>query len=102
MISGLDQGFLFDLLVSWFPDLIGCLGAILVLVTYAFLQVGKLKSNGVLYSFLNFVAACMILISLFYSWNLPVFVMEVAWMMISAYGVVKVILCDKLGHKISF
>ena len=102
MTPELGQGFLFDLLVVWFPDVIGCLGAVLVLITYAFLQVGKLKSNGFLYSFLNFVAAFMILISLFYSWNLAAFVMEVAWMMISAYGVIKVILLDKLGHKISF
>ena len=102
MISRLDQGLPFDLLVSWLPDLIGCLVAILVLIAYAFLQMGKLKSNGILYSFLNFVAAIMILISLFYSWNLAAFVMEVAWMMISTYGIVKVILLDKLGHKISF
>lgn len=102
MISGLNQELPFDLLANWFPDLIGCLGAILVLVTYAFLQVGKLKSNGFLYSFLNFMGAFMILVSLFYFWNLAAFVMEVAWMMISAYGMIKVIFVDKSGHKISF
>ncbi len=88
MISGLEQGFSFDVLVNWFPDLIGCLGALLVLIAYAFLQIGKLKADGLLFSFLNFVAAFMILISLFYSWNLAAVMMEVAWMMISAYGIV--------------
>ncbi len=95
MTSGLDYGFPFDLLVDWFPDLIGCMGTIIVLAAYALLQMGKLKSNGVLFSFLNFMAAFMILISLFYTWNLAAFVMEFAWMVISAYGMVRVIFSDK-------
>jgi len=99
MTPGLAHGFSFDLLVHWLPDLIGCLGAIIVLAAYGLLQMGRLKSNGALYSFLNFLAAVMILISLLYSWNLAAFVMEVAWMAISAFGVVKYILSDKLRSK---
>ena len=99
MTPGFDQGFSFDVLVSWFPDLIGCLGALLVLIAYAFLQLGKLKSNGILFSFLNFIAAFMILISLFHSWNLAAVMMEIAWMLISAYGIVNILLLEKLKYK---
>jgi zinc transporter ZupT len=95
MISGLDQRLSVDLFLSLFPDLIGCLGAILVLVAYTLLQMGKLSSNDILYSFLNFIAGFMILISLFYSWNLSAFVMEVSWMIISAYGIGKAIFSYK-------
>ena len=89
MIIGLVQEFSFELLWSWFPDFIGCLGATIVLAAYALLQAGKLKSEGLLFSLLNLMAALMILISLIYSWNLAAVIMEIAWVMISAYGMVK-------------
>ncbi len=89
MILEFVKQFSFELPWSWFPDFIGCLGAMVVLTAYALLQAGKLRSEGILYSFLNLVAALLILISLIYSWNLAAAVMEIAWLMISAFGMVK-------------
>jgi len=99
MTSGFDQSTFFNSITNWFPDVIGCLGAIIVLVAYGLLQTGKLKSRGALYSFLNFLSAVLIIISLFYSWNLAAFIMEVAWMVISAFGMIKYIFYNRFRHK---
>lgn len=79
---------MFDLQIG-FSDFIGCLGALLVLVAYVLLQIGKMNAETFSYSFLNLIAAVMILISLMYAWNLPAALMEIAWIGISFFGIFK-------------
>ena|SRR5476649_1132556 len=72
-----------------FPDLIGSLGALIVLIAYFLLQSNKLRPTHLAYPILNLVSAVMILFSLAHAWNLAAVITEVAWVMISAFGVVK-------------
>ncbi len=71
------------------PEMIGFTGAFLFLISYALLQTGKMKADSLSYSFVNLVAALMILISLMYSWNFPAVFIETAWIIVSAYGMLK-------------
>lgn len=72
------------------PDLIGIVGVSVLLVAYFLSQMGKWSFNSFSYLISNFMGAFLILISLFYHWNLPAFLIEVMWCCISVYGMVKV------------
>ncbi len=84
-MSFLNEIFLWN----WFPDFLGCLGTIIIIVTYFLLQIKKITAVSFLYSFLNFGGAFLILISLLYSWNMAAVIMEVAWILISFFGMAK-------------
>jgi len=71
------------------PNIIGLIGVTVLLVAYYLLQTNMLKSEQMSYSVLNLIGSSMILFSLFYHWNLPGVVIEVAWIIISLIGVVK-------------
>jgi hypothetical protein len=68
------------------PDLLGLIGSIAIAVTYFANLQGMVKTEGWLYSLLNFTGAALILLSLYWAWNLPAAVMEGFWALISAYG----------------
>ena len=70
-------------------NIIGLVGVVMVLVAYYLLQVGKLAAHGFLYSLLNAVSSCFILWSLFHAWNLSAALIEICWLIISAYGLIK-------------
>lgn len=73
-------------------DLIGCIGTVIILITYYLLQARKLSPTSLTYSFFNFLGALLILVSLMHNWNLPAVLMEIAWIVISLYGIIKDIL----------
>jgi len=70
-------------------DVLGIVGVSIILITYFLLQIGKIKLEQVLYSFLNLIGSLLIFISLLFSWNLASFIIEVAWIFISLYGIIK-------------
>lgn len=70
-------------------DLIGSVGVTLVLLAYFLLHINSLRAHDILYSLMNFSGACMILISLYYHWNFPSFMVESIWAVISLFGVYK-------------
>jgi predicted membrane protein len=70
-------------------DLIGILGVIIIIIGYMLLQLEKMDSKDLSFSVLNTLGALLIIISLLYAWNLPSFIMEFTWMMISIYGIFK-------------
>lgn len=76
---------------TWF-DILGTLGVGLIILTYVMLQLEKLRSTDLLYSLLNGVGAALILISLFYSFNFPSFIVEFFWLLISLFGIGKYLL----------
>lgn len=83
-------------------EILGVIGAFTYLYTYAVLQWRRDYAKTVAYSFLNFLAACLVLISLFENWNLPSAIIQISWMVISLYGLrrcLKYIKRDQQLHK---
>ena len=70
-------------------DAIGLIGMALILGTYFGLQAGKLDAAELSYSVLNLLGAVLVLISLWFKFNLAAFLLEVAWCGISVYGIVR-------------
>lgn len=73
---------------SWF-DIIGLIGVVLIVVAYLLLQLGKLPSSAPSYSLLNAVGAFLVMVSLFFDFNLSAFLMEAFWFVISLFGLLR-------------
>lgn len=68
---------------------IGIAGVILILIAYSLLQMGRMSQGNVAYSLLNVVGSLLILYSLYFYWNLASGIIEIAWLIISIYGLFK-------------
>ena len=76
-------------------DLLGMIGVVLILVSYLLLQLERLSATSFSYSATNGLGALLILVSLMYDFNLPAFIIEAFWLLISIYGVVRYFSCDR-------
>lgn len=72
------------------PTFIGLLGVIFTLLAYALLQTEKLRAETVFYCLLNIVGSVLILYSLCFDWNISAFIMEGMWLLLSLYGLCRV------------
>lgn len=70
-----------------FYDLIGTIGVAVIIITYVFLQLGKIESKHLLYSILNAVGASLIIFSLYFNFNFSAFIVEFFWLLISLFGI---------------
>jgi len=70
-------------------DVIGMIGAFLILAAYFLLQYKKIENKSIFYNLLNLIGALFILISLLSDWNLSGFIIEICWASISVYGIVR-------------
>ena len=68
-------------------DFLGLLGVVMIVVTYLFLQLGKLNSTALAYSLMNAIGASLIVASLLANFNLSALLMEVFWVLISCLGI---------------
>lgn len=73
---------------AWY-DILGTLGVALIVLTYILLQLERIRSEQLLYSLLNAAGALLILVSLYFSFNFPSFIVEFFWLLISLFGVGK-------------
>jgi len=73
---------------AWY-DILGTLGVGIIILTYILLQLGKVRSEQLGYSLLNAAGAALILVSLYYDFNFPSFIVEFFWLLISLFGVGK-------------
>ncbi len=73
---------------QWY-DILGSVGVALIIITYLLLQIERLSSTGVLYSTLNALGAFFVIISLMYEFNISAFIVEVFWVLISVFGIVR-------------
>jgi hypothetical protein len=73
---------------SWY-DILGTLGVAVIIVTYVLLQLERVRSEQLLYSLLNAIGATLIIISLYFSFNLSAFLVEFFWLLISLFGIGK-------------
>lgn len=72
-----------------YPNIIGNIGVLCFLSAYFLLQKEKVTHRGRLYLGLNLAGALMVIYSLMFDWNLPSFLLEAAWTMITMYGIYK-------------
>lgn len=72
------------------PSLIGYVGVVVVLITYALLASGRLSNNDWRYPVLNIVGTLGIVVSLFEQWNLPSMVSQLVWIAISIVGIMRI------------
>lgn len=78
-------------------DVVGIIGVLIVLIAYYQLQVGKLKASSLQFSILNAFGSSLILVSLYFNFNLASFLIEIAWVAISLYGIYGAV-CKKKSH----
>ena len=74
--------------IAWY-DWVGIIGTLMVLGAFFLLQAGRLSGTGITYQLLNLFGAAGVLISLWGSFNVSVFVLEIAWILVSIYGIVR-------------
>lgn len=72
-----------------FHDIVGAVGVALVIGMYFMLQSGRIEASRPIFSILNAVGSALILISLAYAFNLAAALVEVFWLGISLYGLVR-------------
>jgi len=73
---------------AWY-DFLGNIGVALMVLGYLFLQAEKIRSSDVSYSLMNGIGALLVVVSLFYRFNLSAFLVESFWFVISVYGLIK-------------
>jgi len=68
-------------------DFVGNVGVFLVLLSYFLLQFERINPAGMRYSLMNAVGAVLICVSLYFSFNLSSFIIEICWLLISLCGI---------------
>lgn len=74
--------------LEWY-DWTGIAGTLMVLGAFFLLQAGRLSGTGLAYQLLNLFGAGGVLASLLGKFNVSVFVLELTWVLISGYGIVR-------------
>ena len=75
---------------AWY-DFAGNVGVTMMVLAYLLLQMEKLRMNDLRYLLTNTIGAALVLVSLLYSFNLSAFLVEVFWLLISIYGLIKLL-----------
>jgi hypothetical protein len=70
-------------------DIAGLFGVVMMLAAYGAATVGRLHPKGALSLAINFVGACLILLSLTRNFNLSAAVVEGAWAVIALIGLIR-------------
>ena len=76
---------------TWFwHDWAGYIGVLLVLLAYLLLQAHTLRGTALVYQLMNALGAAGVMLSLIFgTFNGSAFTMELAWLLISVYGIVR-------------
>ena len=73
---------------SFAADIIGFIGSFCIVAAFAYSNMAK-QMNLLLFNAVNFVGAALLAISLTVNYNLPTMVLEIVWMGIALFGMVK-------------
>ena len=76
--------------LAWY-DWVGIAGTAMVLVGFLLLQSGRVSGTAISYQLINLFGSGGVLVSLLGKFNVSVFVLELTWMLISAYGIVRTV-----------
>lgn len=74
------------------PDLLGVVGVLLILVAYAGATTNRLDPTRAPALLLNLTGALLILLSLYFDFNLSAVLMEGAWALVAIIGLVRLAL----------
>lgn len=78
-------------MLSVIANLIGLIGVVFMLAAYLFVQSGKILPTQLKFPVMNLTGAVLVLFSLLFAWNLPSFIIELAWAFISIYGILRIL-----------
>ena len=67
-------------------DFFGNLGVLLIIGSYFWMQIGRISGQSPLYSLVNAIGAALVLVSLYYDFNLSAALIESFWLLISLLG----------------
>lgn len=70
-------------------DIVGIFGAALIITAYFLLQTGRVRPESVWFSVANALGATGIIFSLVYDFNLSAMIIELFWLAISVFGLVR-------------
>ena len=73
-----------------FSQIIGWIGMILIVLAYFLVSTGKINSSNRNYQFLNLFGAIFVGINVFYQSAWPAFTLQVVWVMIAIFSLVKI------------
>lgn len=79
---------------EWY-DVVGNVGVCIILGCYLLLQFDRLESSGLTFSILNGIGALLILISLAYEFNKSAFIVELFWLLISLFVIVRYLMSKR-------
>jgi hypothetical protein len=68
-------------------DVAGFAGSALILLAFAYVNVLN-RAPDLVFNIGNFLGAALLAVSLSINYNLPALVLECAWMLIAAYGII--------------
>ncbi len=74
------------------PDALGVVGVLCILTAYAGATSGRLDARRAPALLLNLAGALLILVSLYFDFNLSAVLMEGAWALVAVYGLVQLVL----------
>ena len=74
--------------LNWY-DYVGFSGVACVLGSYLALQAGKLAADSALYQWANIMGSLLILVSLYYEPNKSSITIQITWIVISVYGLIR-------------
>lgn len=74
--------------LAWY-DWVGIVGMLMTVAAFFLLQAGRLSGTGFIYQLLNLFGAGGVLVSLLGTFNVSVFLLELIWVLISGYGIVR-------------
>ncbi len=80
-------------------DIIGTVGVTMILLGYFLVQTGRITAQDLRYPVLNLAGAVLLLISLIVHWNTASVIIELFWIMISLYGIWKILKARKSHAK---
>ena len=70
-------------------QIIGFIGMLFIVYAYFLLQTQKVVHTSLKFQILNLIGAILLIISLFVHFNLGSFMIEVFWVVITIYGIIK-------------
>ncbi len=82
-----------------FFQLLGFAGMLCIVLAYFLLQIGRYNVHSLQYQLLNLMGAIALIASLLVHFNLGSFLIEVFWIIITLYGIVKNIRNKIVKHK---